>query len=161
MLDKKLVEMVKGLPDEAKKEMLSVLNENEEVAKSNDKVDEKVKEPSKQEKDEPVSNKSKEEGKQENQDGKLPKAENEQTIPKGESEILKYLQQMQEQWNKKFDELADENKAKSEKLKATEEENRALKNQKQRGFEPKVNPDMNDENKRVAEKAKSFTRNKW
>lgn len=159
-MNEELVKMVNELPDgKKKKEMLSILNEEKEVAKSNDKVEKKVKEPKEQEKDKPVSKTKK--GLQEEPDGKLPKTKDEKTIPKGDSKVLKQLETLQKQWNDKFDELSKENKAYAEASDKQKSKIEALENQKQRGFEPKNNPDLNDENQEIADKAASFTRNKW
>jgi len=159
-MSEELVKMVNDLPDgKKKKEMLSILNEEKEVAESNDKVEKKVKEPKEQEKDEPVGKTKK--GLQEKQDGKLPKTEDEQTIPEGDSKVLKQLETLQKQWDDKFDELSKENKEYAEASDKQKAKIESLENQKQRGFEPKNNPDLNDENQEIADRAASFTRNKW
>ena len=69
------------------------------------------------------------------------------------SSFLKELQSWREEFNEKFNQLADENY----KLK---DENIKLKNQKQRGFEPKPNPERKTD-ERVERNVGAMRKNKW
>ena len=152
-LNPELLKALEELTPEQKAEASKLLSENQETAKANEPEQVKKEEP------EQKGVEEKQEGLQEKQE-KLPEQKNE--IPKGGTdELLKFMQEMQQNFNKKFDTLADENRKLVNEKKELANENKALKNQKQRGFEAQPNFDERDANQKEENFAKNFKKNNW